>query len=365
MTGLYIHIPFCAKKCNYCDFYSLSGEEALIDDYIGAVLAESEKYVGMAFDTLYIGGGTPSLLGVRRLETLMDGLSVCFDLAKLREASIEMNPESASMEFLKSALALGISRVSIGVQSLDDEELRKAGRIHAAKQALYAVSNASGCGFTNVSVDIIAGLPGQTAASMSETMSQLCSTGLTHISVYCLSVEEHTPFHASPPLDLPDEESQPDLFNIASGHLRQCGFVHYEISNFSLPGKECLHNLNYWRGGEYVGLGPSSASHLDGTRFKNAADLAAYLHDPLTIGIESDVIEPRGKMAEEAMLRLRLLEEGLDLDDLFQGHSYNADMKDRLDRLAGSRMLTRAGNKYRIPPEGVLTSNQVFMNVLM
>ena len=364
MKGLYIHIPFCSRKCNYCDFYSIPGGAALIDGYIEAVLAEADKYKGMLFDTLYVGGGTPSLIGARRLERLMDGLSGRLDLSALREASIEVNPESASLEFLKTSLSLGISRVSIGVQSLDDEELRKAGRIHNADQAMQAIANACGCGFSDVSADIIVGLPGQTGGSLTRTVSRLCSTGLTHVSAYCMSVEEHTPFYLNQPPDLPDDEAQSSLFETATELLKQYGFVHYEISNFCLPRRECLHNLNYWRGGEYVGLGPSAASHLKGMRLKNAADLAAYIRDPLAIDVETDLLEPRSKMAEEAMLRLRLLEEGLDLDELFRGHLCDPDIRARLDRLADGRMLLKTGNRYRIPASGVLTSNRVFVDVL-
>jgi oxygen-independent coproporphyrinogen III oxidase len=366
MSGLYVHIPFCVSKCRYCDFYSVAGQDGLLDRYISVVLQESEKYRNMQFTTLYIGGGTPSLLGVQRLERLMDGLSERLDLHNLTEASMEVNPESAGGEFLKAALCLGINRISIGVQSLCDDELRKSGRIHNARQALDAVNSAVGCGFAGVSADVIVGLPGQTPESLAETLSSLCDTGLTHLSAYCLSVEEHTPFFKSPPADLPDDAAQSDLFNLAVNHLKKRGFVHYEISNFSLPGRECRHNLNYWRGGEYAGLGPSAASHLGGIRLKNAPDLPAYLRDPLGIAVDVDLLNAGGRIAEEAMLRLRLLEEGLDLKDLArpQAESYCSEIRGRLDRLADEHLLVRTGSRYRLPPEGVLTANQVFLNVI-
>lgn len=364
MRGLYVHFPFCVKKCNYCDFYSVPGETYLFDHYIRAVLAEADKYKGMVFDTVFIGGGTPSLMGSLYLGGLMEGLYARFGLGKLVESTIEANPESTSPDFLRTAISLGLNRISIGVQSLNDEELRRSGRIHNAWQALRAVNNALDSGFSNVSADIIVGLPGQSQSSLFKTISDLCSLGLTHMSAYCLSIEKNTAFYLSPPSDLPDDESQSSLFEFVVDGLEKRGYTHYEISNFSLPGSQCQHNLNYWRGGEYVGLGPSAASHINGIRRTNASDLGAYLRNPLTVEAEEDILDLHHKMSEEAILRLRLLDEGLDLDELFYHCVYDADIKERLDALVDRRMLIRTGNKYWLPSERVLTSNQVFMHVL-
>jgi oxygen-independent coproporphyrinogen III oxidase len=366
MLGLYVHIPFCVSKCRYCDFYSVAGQDGQMDSYIDSLLQEAEKYAGTNFDTLFIGGGTPSLLGAARLEKLMDGLSRRLSMGKVREASIEVNPESATREFLTSAFSLGMNRVSIGVQSLDDAELRESGRIHTAGQALEAINNAFGCGFTDVSADIIIGLPGQGKESLSRTVKKLCDNGLTHLSAYCLSVEDGTPFSVSPPADLPDDDSQSELFGVATGLLKQYGYSHYEISNYSLPGRQCLHNLNYWRGGEYVGLGPSAATHLNNIRLKNAPDLCSYLRDPLSIEVEVDVLDEGGKLAEEAMLRLRLLEEGLNLDEILRNHegSSGGILRERLDRLSEEHQLVKRGSSYVLAEDRVLTSNQVFINVI-
>jgi len=366
MAGLYVHIPFCVRKCNYCDFYSVPGKLTLLDRYVEAVLLEAEQYHGTHFDTLYIGGGTPSLLGAGRLEILMQGLSQQMGLVSLREATIEVNPESASDEFLKTARSLGFDRVSIGVQSLSDEELAKSGRIHDARTAVAAIDGARHCGFSNISADIIVGLPGQTDRMLSNTLAGLGGLGITHLSMYCLSIEENTPFSADRPPDLVDDEGQAILFEHAAEHLMDEGFIHYEISNFALPGRECLHNLNYWRGGEYIGLGPSAASHIAGVRSKNASCLEAYIENPLDGECEREALGPDDKMAEEAILRLRLLAEGLELAVLQERHPVAdiSGLKERLDKMVGEGMLAVDGGRYRLPEGGVMTSNRVFVRVL-
>ncbi|MBN1374804.1 MAG: radical SAM family heme chaperone HemW [Dehalococcoidia bacterium] len=366
MPGLYVHIPFCVSKCYYCDFYSVAGETELLDRYLEALFREAEKYSDMRFETLYIGGGTPSILGPDRLEMLMHGLSQRLNLNTLGEASIEVNPESACKEFFKAALSLGINRVSIGVQSLNDRELKNAGRIHNAGIAVDAVYAARDSGFKNISADIIIGLPGQTRETLFSTLNQLCCLPLSHISAYCLSIEEHTVFGVNKPADLADDDTQAGLFEDAALFLIRKGFKHYEISNFSLTEKECSHNLNYWRGGEYIGLGPAAASHIEGKRFKNKNSLQEYLQCSEAVVSEEESLVKEDKMTEEAMLRLRLLEEGLDLVDL-EGRYAGVNvglLRDRLDRLLQEKMLEKTGHIYKLPSDRVLVSNQVFMNML-
>ncbi|MHB8084241.1 MAG: radical SAM family heme chaperone HemW [Dehalococcoidia bacterium] len=366
MMGLYIHIPFCVSKCRYCDFYSLAGKEELIDRYLSAVVRETEKYEGMPFKTLYIGGGTPSLLGPRRLARLMDGLHSHLKINKLVEATIEANPESTDEDFLKAARNTGFNRISIGVQSLNDNELRKAGRVHSSVHALKAIDLAFRCGINNISADIIIGLPGQTSETLDSTLRTLVGTGLTHVSAYCLSIEKGTAFAACPPDDLPDDDVQARMYESVSRILKGYGFIHYEISNFALRGEECLHNLNYWRGGEYVGLGPSAASHVNGRRWKNSSNMTAYINNPATSGFDEDIVDIETKIAEEAMLRLRLLEEGLDMAQLTRRHglSKSKGLEDRLNYLVGQNMLVKKGKKYKLAPGSILTSNRVFMDVI-
>lgn len=366
MSGLYVHIPFCVRKCAYCDFYSLAGREDLIDPYIDALLGECEAYRSMSFRTMYLGGGTPTVVGAENLTRLVGGLRRSFDLSRLDEATIEANPESATEETLKAALNAGFSRISVGVQSLSDGELKSVGRIHTARQAVDAIDLASKVGFRNISVDLIAGLPGQTWASLRDSIDGLTSLGISHLSLYCLSLEHGTPLAQDPPRNLPLDDMQADLYEQAHAYLKNKGFVHYEISNFALSGYECKHNLNYWRGGEYLGLGPAAASHLRGKRFKNRADLKAYMKKPTGIVDEVEELRPDEKAAEEAMLRLRLLEEGLDVADFTRRHGQDnvRRLMARLDELSREGSLLFDGSRYRLEPSRVMTSNTILARVL-
>ncbi|MCX6005030.1 MAG: radical SAM family heme chaperone HemW [Chloroflexi bacterium] len=366
MRGLYIHIPFCAAKCLYCDFYSVPGKLDLREKYTEAVIREARAYSRQSFGTLYIGGGTPSLLGPQNLGELLAGLYDAFDLSGLKEATIEANPESVTGEFLYIAQDSGINRISLGVQSLNDDELSKAGRIHSAKKAIDALTLAQECGFANISADVIVGLPGQTWHSLEHTLRTLTGMQVSHLSVYCLSIEGGTAYAACPPADLPGEDEQVELFERARTYLQQRGFAHYEISNFALPGKECAHNLNYWRGGEYIGLGAAAASHVKGSRYKNAATLEGYIADPAGARIEQEWLKPEGKLAEEAMLRLRLLQEGVDTNNIAAEYGCEkvAGLIERLDGQVALKLLVKQGTRYLLHPSCVMTSNRVLAEVL-
>jgi oxygen-independent coproporphyrinogen-3 oxidase len=282
------------------------------------------------------------------------------------EATIEVNPESAKPAFLEAVKNAGFNRLSFGVQSLNDDELRRVGRIHSAAQAVAAIKLAQQFNFPAISADLMIGLPGQTAASLYKSLRTLVDLGIQHLSVYCLSLEEGTALANNPPPDLPSDDLQATLFTETVAFLNSSGFIHYEISNFAKPGFECQHNLNYWHGGEYLGLGPAAASHLDGKRFKNRANLEAYLENP-TAQIEYvEDLSKKEKAAEEAMLRLRLLQEGLDTDVLIDrfGAENTEDIIARLDELTKEGLLINTGSVYRIPPSLVLTSNPIFARVL-
>ena len=446
MRGLYVHVPFCVSKCDYCDFYSLANRLDLVPPYVDAVLTEAQAHAGLSFETLYLGGGTPSLLGAASLRRLVEGLKRVFDLSPIVEATIEVNPESASEDLLRSAMDLGFSRVSVGVQSLSDYELQSVGRVHAAAQAVEAVSRAVGMGFKDVSADVIVGLPGQTLSeasregypsgsksqmpkiqnwgrgvesgtseafaptsrqgcaegrspfaeglgvspnsqispqdwgprglkegsargslsSLRRTLEGSIGLGVNHLSVYCLSLEHGTRLAMDPPDDLPSEDEQADLFEEARALLEEQGFIHYEISNFCLPGRECRHNLNYWRGGEYLGLGPAAASHLGGRRWKNRTDLPAYLRSPSGVVDEVEELGLKEKAAEEAMLRLRLLVEGLAADEMVRrfGEDGTQELFSRLNGLVSQGLLSYDGERYRLARSQVLVSNPIFSRVL-
>jgi oxygen-independent coproporphyrinogen III oxidase len=399
--GLYIHIPFCVTKCSYCDFYSLTARLDLLEPYVQAVIQEARldknvilseaKYLvsgdkrldssldlhpvqndNTPFQTLYIGGGTPSLLGAKHLRTLMDGLDKTLRLpchSALRnevEATIEVNPESATPEFLIAAKESGFNRVSFGVQSLSDDELRSVGRIHTAEQAIEAVILAKKIGFEAISADLIIGLPGQTWPSLQKSLNTLIKLGVQHLSVYCLTLEEGTLLKNNPPADLPSDDMQAKLFEETRNFLKICGYAHYEISNFALRGYECRHNLNYWHGGEYLGLGTAAASHLNGIRFRNRADLDAYIKNPTTQIEEIETLDIEEKAAEEAMLRLRLIEEGIDIIELAErfGEESIEGIVQRLEGMAQEGLLIKEGMRYRLAPERILTSNPIFARVI-
>jgi oxygen-independent coproporphyrinogen III oxidase len=385
VKGLYIHIPFCVRKCSYCDFYSLPNRQSAIAGYVQALLQEAREYPPsllrrdlkgeLAFQTLYLGGGTPSLLGPQNLQTLITGLfSHCERSAAISgkggnlsvESTFEANPESATPEFLQAAKTLGFNRISFGVQSLADAELRSVGRIHTAAQAVAAIKLAQKTGFQNISADLIIGLPGQAWHTLHNSLETLTALGLPHLSVYCLSLETGTPLALNPPDNLPSDDAQADLFAKTRAFLLEKGFVHYEISNYARPGFECRHNLNYWRGGEYLGLGPAAASHLGRQRFKNNNDLDAYLQNPSGQIEYVETLSPKDKAAEEAMLRLRLLEEGLNADELTAkfGPASTSDIVTRLDKMAQEGLLLKTGTTYRLSPTHILTSNSIFSRVI-
>ncbi|MEW6443658.1 MAG: radical SAM family heme chaperone HemW [bacterium] len=366
MRGLYVHVPFCVRKCAYCDFYSVPGRSGWIDPFLDAVLTEARSHAGRSFRTLYIGGGTPSLLGPGGLRKLVDGLSGIFDLRGLSEATIEVNPDSATRELLQTAADSRIDRISIGLQSLSDRELTRAGRLHTAAQATAVVRLAKALGFPHVSADVIVGLPGQDWPSLRRTLEELAGLGLDHVSLYCLTLEPGTPLERHPPDDLPSDDAQADGYHRARSLLRRAGFEHYEISNFAKPGHACLHNLNYWRAGEYLGLGPAAASHVNGIRSRNAKDLVAYLRDPEGCAGEPETCSAGEKLAEEAMLRLRLLEEGVEAVPFLRRTPAveGAELIGRLERMAREGALRFDGLRYRLAPSRVLTANPIFAQVL-
>ncbi|MBP6926690.1 MAG: radical SAM family heme chaperone HemW [Caldisericia bacterium] len=365
MTGLYVHIPFCVRKCDYCDFYSLAKSEGQIHDYVEAVLEEAKQYQGLHFGTIYLGGGTPSLLGSKNLEKLYLGLKKIFGFEKILEATIEANPESLTEEFALSARNYGFDRVSIGIQSLNDGELQSVGRIHNSKKAIDAIGIAVKY-FKRASVDAIIGLPGQTKSSLLSTLSKFIELGLKHISAYCLSVEEGTKLYKNIPGNLPSDDEQATLFEQCRDFLVSKNFYHYEISNFATSGEESLHNINYWKCGEYLGLGPGASSHLDGIRFKNEENLDKYINNPISCKFIEEKLGPEDKIFEEAMLNLRLLETGTNLDLLSQKYKPEniSRLQDRLDELAQNGKLDKNGNIYTINPSFVLVSNPVFSKIL-
>lgn len=277
---LYVHIPFCPKVCPYCSFYKEASDRNKTQAFLQAVLTEAEISAdGLQPETIFFGGGTPTALSTPHLEFLIGGLRERLDFSALREFTIEMNPATVSLEKASALLALGVNRVSMGVQSWDDRLLRTLGRVHSAAQAQRSYKTLREAGAKNINLDLIFGIPGQTAAEWRETLLRTIELEPDHISAYCLTYEEDTEYYQKFTSGefVPVEEADAEFFETAMDVLSGAGFEQYEISNYARAGRECLHNLAYWQGADYEGFGPSAFSTRSGHRRRNVADTSEYI----------------------------------------------------------------------------------------
>ena len=324
--GIYIHIPFCASKCGYCDFYSLAGCEQKMPDYQSALLSHiSESADAMStfeIDSVYFGGGTPSYYGAKRIVEILDELKLGGRLRLDAEISVEANPDSMKLDELKLLRQEGVNRISIGVQSANNDLLKIIGRRHNFRQAVTAVDTARRAGFDNLSLDLIYGLPSQTRGDWADTLSKALELHPEHMSCYGLKLEGNTPMYRynGSPL-IPDDDAQADMYLYTVETLERYGYPQYEISNFAVPGYESRHNMAYWTRGDYLGLGCAAHSLMNGTRFSNVCSLDGYLTgepgEPPEVLTERDVYEervmlglrtkygvPAGMLPEKALSRL-------------------------------------------------------------
>lgn len=285
--SMYIHIPFCMKKCLYCDFLSAPATRQERESYVEALLREMEEMAPFCreyeVNTVFFGGGTPSLLRDVQMERIMQTVKNHYNVGKEAEISMECNPATASLETLKAYRRSGINRLSIGLQSAQDEELKALGRIHDYAQFLHTYEEAKAAGFTNINIDLMAALPGQTLASYEDTLQKIIALNPTHISAYSLIVEEGTPFYekygkegASKKGELPDEDTEREMYYRTEKRLQEAGYERYEISNYAKKGFECRHNLTYWTGGDYIGFGIGAASFFKEYRYKNISEIKTY-----------------------------------------------------------------------------------------
>ena len=313
---IYIHIPFCVKKCSYCDFLSAPATEQTRESYMAALFAEMEgdagKYRDRRVVSVFIGGGTPSLLSGEQMGKLMDGIRRHFSLDPSAEITTEVNPGTVSEEKLRAFHKAGINRLSIGMQSAQAGELRALGRIHDFTGFLEAYEAAVRAGFTNINVDVMSGLPGQTLESLRDTLEKVLALRPMpqHISAYSLIVEEGTPFARMAErgeLQLPDEDTERAMYEETMEVLAKYGFHRYEISNYAREGYECLHNVGYWIRRDYLGLGIGAASLIDHVRFQNGRNLTAYLENSLDCREEEQSLSIQEEMEETMFLGLRLI----------------------------------------------------------
>ena len=278
MLGVYVHTPFCKKKCNYCAFYSKTGREKDFSKYAKCVAKEALTYEKQDIDTIYFGGGTPSLLGAENISQMLRGIKSAFNVCDNAEITLEANPKTVTEQELCALFSEGVNRISFGFQSFIDEELSALGRIHSAKDGEDAVKMAKNAGFENISGDIMTAIPNQTMESLDITIDKMLSLGLTHISAYSLTIEEGTPFEKSKnTLSLPDEDTERKMYRHLAKRLKAANFEHYEISNFAKDSKRSRHNTKYWQNEPYIGLGAGAHSYFCGERYQNAEDIDAYL----------------------------------------------------------------------------------------
>lgn len=301
IKSAYVHVPFCRQKCGYCSFTSFC-DTGSKDEYVKVLCDEiGSRYHGEPLQTLYFGGGTPSLLGVEDFQKIIS----IFDFEPGAEITSEANPEKLTTEYLSGLKEVGVNRLSLGVQSFDDKMLEKIGRKHSAKDVFDAMKSACDTGFENISVDLMYGLPGQSAADFEKSLKTAISLNIEHISSYGLKIEEGCRFFQNPPHEsLPDDEVCAEMFFMMVETLENAGFRHYEISNFAKPGFESRHNLAYWNCSEYYGFGCSASGYEAGTRYTNTRNLKEYLAD---FGKKSEtvVLSDKDKFEEEIFLGLR------------------------------------------------------------
>ena len=376
---LYVHIPFCVRKCRYCDFLSFPPVCAdSIGQYLKALEREIEAYRDPALGSVrtepvrsvFFGGGTPSLLEGEQVWRIMDRLRAVFGIEADAEVTIECNPGSVSLEKARIWKQAGINRVSMGVQSFSDDLLRKLGRIHDRKTALDSYEILRNAGFENLSMDLMSGLPAQHLSDWLETLKEACDLQPEHLSCYSLIIEEGTPFwQEQDSLDLPDEDEERAMYREGVSYLRSRGYERYEISNFAKPGRESQHNTGYWIRTPYIGLGLGSASLLPGEiRTRNTADRKQYLQysgDLSKIRTETDTLTEEDCMSETMFLGLRRMA-GVS-EEAFQttfGKSIDSVFPGVLEKHVKDGLLVREDGRIRLTDRGIDLSNQVFVDFL-
>ena len=363
--GIYIHVPFCRSKCQYCDFYSLATkDDQLMEHYLRAVcrhIRESGPLApGYRVDTVYFGGGTPSYLGAERLRSILRAVMKGCPVTRDAEITLEANPDSAcDIKALRTLHRAGFNRLSLGVQSADDGLLRAIGRIHTFAQVQQSVTAARKAGFRNISMDLIYGLPGQTMEQWEKTLSDAVGLLPEHLSCYGLKLEEGTPlYERRAELTLPDEEQQADMYLYAVEFLKQCGYEQYEISNFARPGFVSRHNMKYWLLQEYAGFGPGAYSDFGNVRYGYARDLEGYLRGELVLQ-ESETLDADEREREYLMLRLRTVR-GIEPKEFeYRFRQRFEPLADLLRQCAGQGLAAEDEQGWHLTPKGFLVSNRI------
>ncbi len=371
--GIYIHIPFCRSKCDYCDFYSLSGKEDRMDAYQKALLTHLKETApqakGYQINTIYFGGGTPSFYGEKRLKDVLKTIKKYYAVASDAEVTVEANPDSVNPKMLTHLRRAGFNRLSLGVQSACDAELAALHRPHTFEQAKQAVEAARKAKIKNLSLDLIYGLPGQSMEGWKNTVEEVLALSPEHLSCYGLKVEEGTPLAGRVERGerLPDDDLQADMYLWAVQRLESAGYQQYEISNFSKKGKESRHNLRYWTMWEYIGFGPGAHSDFGGCRYSYLRNLEGYIEGVLKGGRiidESDIIPRKERCSEYLMLGLRT-SRGIEEWEYRREFFMNFDpIEAKLEDYETKGWAERKDRRWRLTPEGYLLSNQLIGEIL-
>lgn len=367
MPGLYIHIPFCVQKCPYCDFFSCDDRIYLLDDYLEALFRELKYYkdkYNPSFETLFVGGGTPTIMTEKQLDYFFTRIYGMIDRKKLKEITVEANPETITNKTAK-VLAANVTRLSMGAQSLNDGLLKTLGRIHDSKTVLKAADIAKQQGIKNINIDLMYGIPGQKTADALGDIKKVTAAGVRHVSYYMLTVYEHTTFaelHKGGAGLPPDEEIEKMYFEGAAA-LEAAGIKQYEISNFAELGKECLHNINYWNSGEYAGIGAAASSYFGGSRYTNVKNIEEYIK---RIKGNEDSAEYSEKCTDEMkrkehiMLKLRT-KAGINYREFADRFNFDFEQKysNIIAKYSQSAAFTADKTGIRLTLKGFLLSNTV------
>ena len=377
---LYLHIPFCVKKCNYCDFLSASAGEETRAAYVDALLEEIRGFdepEDYEVVTVFFGGGTPSILPGQAIFRIMEALREKFSFRKGAEITLEANPGTVDKEKLSFYKKAGINRLSFGLQSADAEELKKLGRIHTWEKFLESFQLAREAGFSNINVDLMSALPGQTKESWEKTLRQVLALQPEHISAYSLIIEEGTPFYqlyekdverrdaGEEPELIPSEEEERAMYEATGRILKEQGYLHYEISNYAKPGRECCHNLGYWQRRDYLGFGLGASTLLNAVRYKNTEDLEAYLGGDFSKK-EFFVLTKDNQIEETMFLGLRVLE-GVSKEQFREQFSCELRVvyRKELEKLEKEGLLEEEGDFVRLTSRGIDLSNPVLAEFLL
>lgn len=382
-VGLYIHIPFCVQKCNYCDFLSMSANEELMDAYMKALGMELAKYQALAKEyeihTIYIGGGTPSSIPAHYIENILAEIDTNFlikvdNLAGLPEITLEANPGTLDKEKLIIYKRTGINRLSIGLQSIYDDKLKTLGRIHTFEQFLDNYSVAREVGFANVNIDLMSALPGQTLKEWERTLDNVIELKPEHISAYSLIIEEDTPFyqlygHEQGEKLLPSEDVDRAMYAITKEMLSRAGYMRYEISNYSLPGYESKHNSSYWIGTEYLGIGLGASSLIKNIRYQNETNIETYISsmkDNGSIHQNTETLSIKNQMEEFMFLGLRMTR-GISKQDFNNRFSIDIEKVygSVIKKLQDQKLLTEKDDMIYLTEKGIDVSNGVFIEFLI